>query len=621
MKSTVRSVFSFSALLLCPTLSALGQPYSIDWSTIGPGGKSTAGSYVFDSVIGELDAESTLHAGTYSLSGGFWSIYAVGSAEGSRMNIERSGANTITISWPISTTTYSVQYNTDLRTLNWRAASEPIGTNGTRGFMVANVLTGTRFYRLVKSSSATAGTLFLVTNIGDSGAGSLRQAIIDANANAGLDTIGFAIPGDEIHTISPRSPLPWITDPVIIDGYTQSGARPNTLTVGNNAVLKIELNCTFASSITHGLVLAADNCTVRGLVVNRVQNDGSHEIAAIVVAGRRNHIEGNFIGTDPSGTVGRTNLGYGIYISIGSVSNFIGGTSPAMRNVISANTGYGIAIVASDNPVQGNYIGTTAAGSAPLGNGYVAGILDNGGGRNVIGGTNAGAGNVISGNRFSGVLLIGAGTNIIQGNYIGTDPTGTHPLGNGNYGISIEGSSGNLVGGFDAAARNVISANGYDGSYPGVVIWDSNDRPLGNAILGNNIFGNAGLGIDLLAPPGVTDNDPGDADEGPNHLQNFPVLTFAGSGSNTVVNGTLNSRPNTTYRLEFFASAATDPTGFGEGETFIGATDVTTDGNGNANFTFLRVIPLPVGQFITATATSPNGDTSEFSQARPVVQF
>ena len=604
-------------------LFLFAQNYSIDWFTIGPGGTSGGGSYTLGSIIGEPGASATLSGGTYTLAGGFWSAFASGT---NRISIpitynRENGSASIQLSWAgVPGDSALIQASVDL--IHW----ETIGTNTVNDLallLYTDLTAGQyshRFYRAISAESYLPGTLFQVTNIADSGAGSLRQAILNANTNPGADSIVFNIPGSGPHTISPSSALPDITDTVVINGYTQPGARANTLAVSNNAVLKIELDGTFAPNFAHGLALAADNCTVRGLVVNRFGNTCACEPAAIAVGGRGNHIEGNFIGTDPSGTVGRANIGYGIYIT--SVSNFIGGTLPAMRNVISANSGYGIAIVASDNIVQGNYIGTTATGSAPLGNGYVAGILVSGGGRTVIGGTNAGAGNVISGNRFWGIHLLGGGTNIIQGNYIGTDPTGTVPLGNRQDGISIGGSSGNLIGGFDAAARNVISANGYDGGYAGVLVWNTADSPaLGNAILGNTIFGNTGLGIDLLPPPGVTANDPGDADDGPNRLQNFPILTFAGSGTNTVVTGTLNSRANMTYRLEFFASAATDPTGFGGGETFIGATDVTTDGNGNANFTFLRVVPVPVGQFITATATSATGDTSEFSQARPLVEF
>jgi hypothetical protein len=134
----------------------------------------------------------------------------------------------------------------------------------------------------------------------------------------------------------------------------------------------------------------------------------------------------------------------------------------------------------------------------------------------------------------------------------------------------------------------------------------------GNAVLSNSIFSNNGLGIDL-EPNGVTANDPGDGDTGANNRQNFPVLTLAASGS-TVIEGTLNSTPNTQFRIEFFSNSACDPSGHGEGETPVGATMVTTDGSGNVAFGVILGATVPVGHFITSTATDPDNNTSEFSQ-------
>ena len=177
--------------------------------------------------------------------------------------------------------------------------------------------------------------------------------------------------------------------------------------------------------------------------------------------------------------------------------------------------------------------------------------------------------------------------NLVQGNAIGTDVTGTSPLGNALAGVAVVGNA------------------------------------IGNAILTNTIFGNARLGIDLGAD-GVTPNDLGDGDTGPNNLQNFPVLTSAiSTGGTTTVQGTLNSRPGTTpgsggvYRIEFFASGVADPSGFGQGQFFLGFINVTTDASGNASFSFNTPTPAS-GQFITATATSIDSDqgsnnTSEFS--------
>ena len=147
---------------------------------------------------------------------------------------------------------------------------------------------------------ALAVSSFTVTNTNDSGVGSLRQAILDANANPGLDNINFAIPGAGPHTIQPTSGLPTITDPVIIDGYTQPGASLNTNGpgLGSNAVLKIELDGSNAGAGASGLTITAGNSTVQGLVINRFGQNG-------VLLGTKggNVLEGNFIGTDVTGTV------------------------------------------------------------------------------------------------------------------------------------------------------------------------------------------------------------------------------------------------------------------------------------------------------------------------------
>ena len=152
------------------------------------------------------------------------------------------------------------------------------------------------------------------------------------------------------------------------------------------------------------------------------------------------------------------------------------------------------------------------------------------------------------------------------------------------------------------------------------------DRAINNPILSNTIFSNGNLGIDLApnfgppTPGGITPNDPGDADIGPNNYQNFPVLTSASvNGTNTSVLGTLNSTANTTFRIEFFANSAADPSGNGEGQRFIGFANVTTDTSGNATLSATNLPAVDSGSFITATATDPNGNTSEFSNVAPLV--
>jgi Calx-beta domain/Putative Ig domain len=334
----------------------------------------------------------------------------------------------------------------------------------------------------------------------------------------------------------------------------------------------------------------------------------------------QNTVAGNYTGTDRTGSTALTN-GSGVYLSSDAHDNLIGGTSTFARNVISGNTQNGVVFEGgstNNNKVIGNLIGTDAAGTSAVANG-VGVRLFNGSG-NHIGGAAAGERNVISGNH-DGVIIgsDGAAGNFVQGNLIGIAADGTSPLGNsggsaGN-GIVIIGSSGNLIG--DSAgtpgASNLIAYNSSRGVY---VISGS-----GNRVRANSIFSNGGLGIDLN-PAGPTPNDNGDGDSGSNNLQNFPVLNLAYydgyDRSNTEVTGTLNSTANTSFTLEFFLSPTCDPAGYGEGQTLIGNGVVTTNEGGNASFTFNFATVDLSGQSLSATATDPSGNTSEFSACRLV---
>lgn len=226
---------------------------------------------------------------------------------------------------------------------------------------------------------------------------------------------------------------------------------------------------------------------------------------------------------------------------------------------------------------------------------------------NVIGGPAAGAGNLISGNT-EGVRIEGGevGTVTVQGNRIGTAADGVTALGNTSFGVIIA-MTNNLIGGTGAGEGNLIAFNG-----AGVIVSNRGQAGNGNAILRNSIYSNGGRGIDL-GENGVTPNDKADIDTGANNLQNFPLLTGSAFANGSVsVSGTLNSAGNTTYRLEFFGNDAIDPSGFGEGQVFLGAADVQTDASGDAAFSF----DFPIAKTsmrLTATATDPAGNTSEFS--------
>jgi len=494
---------------------------------------------------------------------------------------------------------------------------------------------------------------------------SLRAAIQEANANAGKDTINFNIPGAGVHTITPGSLLPDITSAVVIDGYSQPGTSANTLMNGDNAVLLIELNGSATTNV-NGLTIKAANSTVQGLVINRFGTAGIE-----VNIGQGNTIQGNFIGTNPAGNSAPGNTFRNIIVA--SDNNLVGGTSPAARNVISGAialngvgpSGVGVEILfAQGNAIQGNFIGTDASGTVPLGNQGQGVVIESLNGTNLVGGTSPGARNVISGN---GSFGIGAITATIQGNFIGTDVTGTIALGNRPAGVGVSDS---IVGGSSPAARNIISGNmngvelfagssqvignfigteatgtaalgntqsgivfddnasgstiggaiglgntiAFNGSH-GIVMPGPTTNPIkNNAILTNSIFSNGGLGINL-GSDGVTPNDLGDTDAGPNNLQNFPVINSAiTNGSSTTVTGALDSTPNTGITIQFFGNASCDPSGNGEGQTFVGSINQTTGVDGHFMFSATMMTNVPAGQFITTTATDSANNTSEFSQ-------
>lgn len=233
----------------------------------------------------------------------------------------------------------------------------------------------------------------------------LREAIQEANATTAADIINFNIGGSGVKTISPAMPLPNITGPVTIDGYTEPGAKQNTLARGNDAVLVIELNGTNAgmSPNGNGLTITASNVVVKGLVINRFPWQGIS-----IPSGTSNRIESNFIGADPSGTQDLGNNTSGVAIFSAAPNNTVGGTAPAARNVISSNGLTGVSLNATGTKVEGNYIGTKKGGTGNLGNGNngVSILI----GSSTIGGSDAGAANVIAFNGQDEVYVVNSTT-------------------------------------------------------------------------------------------------------------------------------------------------------------------------------------------------------------------
>ena len=453
----------------------------------------------------------------------------------------------------------------------------------------------------VVSPSSAWGATFAVINTNDSGPGSLRQAILDANAAGGLDVINFNIAGTGVHTISPATDLPIITSPVVIDGYSQPGTSLNTHPTATNAVLRIELVGAGSAPGFNGLEFGcgAIGSTVRGLVINRWFSAGIYAWNCGEVT-----IQGNFFGTDPTGRI-RQSSNNGIMAAGTNV--VIGGTQPADRNLISgAYRGVpgsvGLQVFASNSIIQGNLIGTDATGTNSIGNytgAHVAG--DN----LTFGGSTPGAGNVISGNLTAG-LLVGGGTPVIQGNRIGIGAAANSPLSNDD-GIIINGAVGATIGGVGAGEGNVIAYN----RLAGIVV--SGGGVVNNRIRGNSIHSNRGLGIHLRQFfPDPTPNDPLDADNGGNGLQNFPILTSVTHGAgNTRIQGKFNSKPSTLYTIDFYANPPCSRFRREDlqGETYIGTATVGTDAGGNATIDVTLPVVTPNGVRMSSTATDPSGST------------
>jgi CSLREA domain-containing protein len=331
---------------------------------------------------------------------------------------------------------------------------------------------------------------------------------------------------------------------------------------------------------------------------NLISGNGNGVLIAPVATGTQ--ILGNFIGIDVTG-VSQFFGSYGIWAKGPGV---IGGTNAAARNVVSGNL-HGIQVDSGNVTIEGNFIGTNSAGTAPLGNAYQGIILTASG--TVVGGSGAGAGNVISGNGTA-ILAQGAGATgaTIEGNIIGPQADGISPLGNSSFGVALmSGASGNLVGGIGLGEGNLIRSNGFSGVYV------SDAGSLNNAIRGNSIDDNGHLGIEL-----ANGGNGGQAAPALNSAENGPD---GFGGTETRVQGMLSSTPNETFMIDFYVSPACDPSGAGEGRTWQGASSATTDGSGMASVDSGFSPTADAGQVITTTATDPGGNTSEFSNCATVV--
>ncbi|APW36294.1 hypothetical protein RD110_02935 [Rhodoferax koreense] len=521
---------------------------------------------------------------------------------------------------------------------------------------------------------------YTVTNTNDSGAGSLRQAITNANGNAGTDTINFNIAGTAVHTITLSSALPTITGTVILDATTDNsfaanGNRPAVILDGNNLNADgLELATGSGGSTIRGLIIrnfqgdgiqidaGSSGNTIAGNYIGSLGNSGNAQGtgnggAAIDVLGANNviggttgadrnllsgnangvlidgasgtgnQVIGNYIGTNLAGTAAIANAGDGVRIQNGASANTIGGANANQCNIISGNGDDGIQIFgeASDNNVlKGNWIGVGADGATVLGSGGDGIYIEDGPDNTVIGGPGAGEGNWIAGVSHVGIELDGASSGtLVQGNRIGTDLTGTANWGVQQNGILVEDAVAPISGPTNNQfLDNIVAFSGQGGVYT-VAISQYGSAGTGNSYMRNLVYGNTGLGIDLNVD-GVTANDTGDADTGTNNLQNYPVLTLARTdeANQVTVAGTLNSTANSYFRIEFFASASGNSSGYGLGQIYLGYADVATNASGNGSIAAtLNGVDVPAGYVISATATKATSaaytaftDTSEFAK-------
>ena len=438
---------------------------------------------------------------------------------------------------------------------------------------------------------------------------------IQIKNDADDNTIGGATTGDANLISGNRRSGVLIAD-ITTNGSQVLGNIIGVDASGNSALGNNEYGVRISDSPNHSII------------GNQIAANGKSGVLLSLAGSTGNTLQGNRIGTNAAGTAAIANSTAGIQLSQGASNNLIGGSAAGEGNLISGNGWGGIEFdddSTSGNRVLGNRIGTDASGRAPLGNNAFGIGLWQGPHDNIIGGALPGEANLISANAHSGIYLSNIDpnsaqatrNNIIQGNKIGTDIDGANPngdMGNQLNGIEVtQGANNNLIGGTLSGQGNLIMNNS-----TGVAITDGGS---GNAVLGNQISANSSLGIDL-GDDGVTANDTGDADSGPNKLQNMPLLyTATAAGVDLRITGTLNSTANTNYRIEFFRNPAgkEDSSGHGEGAVYLGATTVTTDTAGSASIAVNLSGANPLaGDRITATATvdlgaGAYGDTSEFA--------
>lgn len=361
-----------------------------------------------------------------------------------------------------------------------------------------------------------------------------------------------------------------------------------------------------------GILLNGNNHLIGGSTVgarNQISGNAGNGITSS--GGGATSIQGNYIGTDRLGAAALPNTAYGVRV-VQTSGMSIGASNAGAGNLISGNgRGLSIEALANNVTVSGNIVGLNANATASLPNGSGADAISITGPNTTIGGTVAGAGNVIAGNASTAisVRLASASNARIQGNWIGTNQALAANLGNQVIGILIDRADGVLIGGTVPGAGNVVANNGFIGIFA--------ENGTRNSILGNAVFGNTPLQVDI-AEQGPEINDPLDPDGGGNRRQNFPVIHSAlYGGGNVALQASLASTPAASHRVEFFQASACAPGGLGGANLYLGAQQVTTDTQGNAGVN-LSVPAANANGVITAIATAADGSSSEFSPCHAI---
>lgn len=482
---------------------------------------------------------------------------------------------------------------------------------------VIRKLTIRNFYRGIYSKD-TIGLLIVGNRIGKFGYSGIQPAEGNFLEGVSLDgVIGAVIGGD---TIADRN---------IISGNGANGIllfNSASVLIRGNYIGTNEDGTTALPNGYDGIRIAGSESTgntIGGNIAARRNIISGNTGNGILLGADNNDVFGNYIGLDPSGTSALPNGRDGIYIYADPdgeqapiIGNEIGGTLAGQGNVVSGNTSAGIHLVnANENYIKNNIIGLNASGTAAIPN--ERGVVVARGFANEIGTYDTGSGNIISGNQSDGIYLVNPtviGTKIRR-NFIGTNFSGSS-LPNGGEGVAIEYATETIIGG-GTDFGNIIANNGSDG----VEIYWGNL----NTVSYNRIYNNGALGIDLLGSAwerGVTLNDVNDEDGGSNNQQNFPILlrVYDSSPGQVTIEGLLNSAKDRNFVIHLYANSSKDPSGYGEGEVYLGSKGVTTNSEYIGNFMETFSVSTPF-ECITATATDSAGNTSEFSPCVPVMNY